>query len=326
MIADSAAMRISQASASANPAPAAGPGSAAIVGFLTATSAPVKVRCFVRKSATRSSIGISALVALLPMPLTSPPAQKAEPAPDIRSAPTLGSSPHCLIIRRSAGVSRSDSALRASGRLSVMSATRSLISHNSSLVPVSTSIRSSAISTAPVLMLSKSRTRSSDKQLFPNGLHEFAIRRWKRCGPGRFVAGLGQQVSEFAHLPRRQFPDIDPAGAAVFHFGHVSDRLRHQSDHSRLVHGRASASDMPIDEELIMVQRRASHEVVAGLHLIENDLGKKARGAGDLAMDARDLAGNLALLFSREPTLQGRAEIGRHRLTSGVASTANTHS
>src|SRR6266849_5991486 len=150
MIADSAAMRISQASASANPAPAAGPGSAAIVGFLTATSAPVRVRCFVRKSATRSSIGISALVALLPMPLTSPPAQKALPAPVIRSVPTLGSSPHCLIMRRSAGVSRSDSALRASGRLSVMSATRSLISHNSSPVPVSTSIRSCAISTAPI--------------------------------------------------------------------------------------------------------------------------------------------------------------------------------
>ncbi len=60
---------------------------------------------------------------------------------------------------------------------------------------------------------------------------------------------------------------------------------------------------MPVDEELIVLQRRASHEVVAGLHLLENNLGKKARGAGDLAMDARDLAGNLALLFSREPTL-----------------------
>jgi hypothetical protein len=104
MMADSPAMRISQASASAIPAPAAGPGSAAIVGFLTATNAPVKVRCLVRRSATRSSNAISALFELLPMPFTSPPAQKAVPAPVISSAPTPGSSPHCLIIRRKAGV------------------------------------------------------------------------------------------------------------------------------------------------------------------------------------------------------------------------------
>src|SRR6267154_357614 len=66
MMADSPAMRISQARASAIPAPAAGPGSAAIVGFLTATSAPVKVRCLVRRSATRSSNGVSTLLELLP--------------------------------------------------------------------------------------------------------------------------------------------------------------------------------------------------------------------------------------------------------------------
>ena len=87
------------------------------------------------------------------MPLTSPPAQKALPAPVISNAPTFGSSPHCLIIRRSAGVSLSESALRASGRLSVISATRSLISHNNSLVPVSTSILSPAIASPPVLQL-----------------------------------------------------------------------------------------------------------------------------------------------------------------------------
>src|SRR6476660_5328223 len=125
-------------------------------------------------------------------------------------------------------------------------------------------------------------------------------------------------MSEFDHLSRRQFPDIDPDGATVFDLCRVSDRLRHEGDHSRLVDSSASTSDMPVDEELIMLQRRASHEVVARLHLIENDLGKKTRGAGDLAMDARDLAGNLALLFSREPALQGRAEISRHRSSSGV--------
>ena len=74
------------------------------LGFLTATSAPVKVRCLVWRSATRSSNATSFLLELLPMPLTSPPAQKAVPAPVISNAPTFGSSPHCLIIRRRAGV------------------------------------------------------------------------------------------------------------------------------------------------------------------------------------------------------------------------------
>src|SRR5229473_6543055 len=59
------------------------------------------------------------------MPLTLPPAQKAVPAPVIRSAPTSGFSPQVLIIVRNAGVKWSDSALRTSGRVSVMTATRS---------------------------------------------------------------------------------------------------------------------------------------------------------------------------------------------------------
>src|SRR5713101_828634 len=71
------------------------------------------------------------------MPLTSPPAQNAVPAPVIRSAPISGFSPQVLIMVRNAGVSLSDIALRASGRLSVMIATRSRITHKSSLVPVS---------------------------------------------------------------------------------------------------------------------------------------------------------------------------------------------
>src|SRR5216683_3087396 len=71
------------------------------------------------------------------MPLTLPPAQKAVPAPVIRSAPTSGFSPQVLIIVRNAGVKLSDSALRTSGRFSVMTATRPRITHSSSLVPVS---------------------------------------------------------------------------------------------------------------------------------------------------------------------------------------------
>src|SRR5439155_22887721 len=77
-------------------------------------------------------------------------AQNAVPAPVMSKAPTLESSPHCLIMRRSAGVNRSDKALRASGRFNVMSATPSRISHSNSPVPVSTSIRSSAICAASV--------------------------------------------------------------------------------------------------------------------------------------------------------------------------------
>src|SRR5260370_32293210 len=161
-------------------------------------------------------------------------------------------------------------------------------------------------------------SRSPHKYLFSNRLHECAIRLWQRSRPGRFVARFGQQVSEFDHLARRQFPDIYPDGAAAFDFCHVSHRLRHQSDHSRFVDGSAPASDMPIDEDLIMLQRRASHEVIAGLHLLENDLGEKAWRAGDLAMDAGDLAGNPALLFGREPALRGRADVGWHRLLPRV--------
>src|SRR5665213_1652703 len=71
------------------------------------------------------------------MPLTLPPAQNAVPAPVIRSAPTSGFSPQVLIMVRSAGVRLSDSALRTSGRFSVMTATRSRIAQSSSVVPVS---------------------------------------------------------------------------------------------------------------------------------------------------------------------------------------------
>src|SRR3954449_3753838 len=136
MIADSAAIRISQASARAIPAPAAGPGNAAIVGFRKATSAPVKVRWRMLNSVTRSSSEVTFSVPA-PIPLTLPPAQNAAPAPVIRIAPTPGSSPHWRIMRRSAGVNSFDSEFRAAGRFSVIVATRSRISPSSSSVPVS---------------------------------------------------------------------------------------------------------------------------------------------------------------------------------------------
>jgi len=55
----------------------------------------------------------------------------------IGSAPISGFSPQVLIIVRSAVIKLSDRALRTSGRLSVMMATRSRIAHSNSLVPVS---------------------------------------------------------------------------------------------------------------------------------------------------------------------------------------------
>src|ERR1700737_1208125 len=87
------------------------------------------------------------------MPLTLPPAQKAVPAPVIRSAPTSGFSPQVLIIVRNAGVKLSDRALRTSGRLSVMIATRSRIAHSNSLVPVSMVISVVVMSEFPPLSI-----------------------------------------------------------------------------------------------------------------------------------------------------------------------------
>ena len=62
----------------------------------------------------------------------------------------MGSSPRALICVRSAGVSLSDMALRASGRLSVISATPSFTVHKSSVVPVSISMGASLHMTFPV--------------------------------------------------------------------------------------------------------------------------------------------------------------------------------
>src|SRR5260370_25432791 len=86
------------------------------------------------------------------MPLTSPPAQKAVPAPVIRSAPTSAFSPQVLIMVRSAGVRLSDSALRTSGRFSVMIATRSRITQRSSSVPVSIVVSVVVISDSPLFI------------------------------------------------------------------------------------------------------------------------------------------------------------------------------
>jgi hypothetical protein len=121
-------------------APAAAPGNAAMVGLRIARNAPVSVRCRSCRSITRSSNVIDAFVSLLPMPFTLPPAQNAFPAPVKTIAPIPLSSPHSLIILRRAGVRLSDRELRASGRFSVIVATRSRTVHKTSSVPVSIAI------------------------------------------------------------------------------------------------------------------------------------------------------------------------------------------
>jgi hypothetical protein len=96
------------------------------------------------------------------MPLTLPPAQNAVPAPVSSSTPTSGFSPQVLIIVRSAGVRLSDIALRASGRFSVMMATRSRITQRSSLVPVS--ILVSVVMVSPIVVVSSLRAAKATKQ------------------------------------------------------------------------------------------------------------------------------------------------------------------
>src|ERR1700730_10051262 len=100
------------------------------------------------------------------MPLTSPPAQNAVPAPVISSAPTSGLSPQVLIMVRSAGVSWSDSALRTSGRLSVRMATRSRITQSNSVVPVSMVVSVVVMSNSPQFPLA-STLRAAKRQSNP---------------------------------------------------------------------------------------------------------------------------------------------------------------
>src|SRR5260370_36866016 len=80
-----------------------------------------------------------------------PPAQKAGPVPVLNCVATSGFALMFLIMVRSAGVKLSDSALRTSGRLSVMMATRSRITQSNSLVPVSIVISVVMFSLSPSL-------------------------------------------------------------------------------------------------------------------------------------------------------------------------------
>ena len=117
-------MRRSQASASAMPAPAAGPLTMAIVGFgISCSSREISIRP--RNSATACSTLTSA--GRSAMFLTSPPAQKARPAPVRTTAPTPASPARRGNASDSASIIGRASALSRSGRLSVKVATPSTI-------------------------------------------------------------------------------------------------------------------------------------------------------------------------------------------------------
>jgi hypothetical protein len=122
----SAASRRSHASAMPNPAPAQAPLTAATVGLALACSRPER-RWIARCRSTFRSTVQSALAEASPIAVTSPPAQKPRPAPVTTMQPTSASSAQ----RSSAAIAASsigrERAFSRSGRLSVRTATPSLI-------------------------------------------------------------------------------------------------------------------------------------------------------------------------------------------------------
>ncbi len=135
------------------PAPAAAPGSAAIVGLRTATSAPVRLDWRQRRSARRSSKLICPRGPRPPMPFTSPPEQKAVPAPVISSAPTIGIVAAFLDLR--AQRRRQLVGRHGVARLGAVERDhrprRRVTLHRSSVVPVSISMGASLSATFPII-------------------------------------------------------------------------------------------------------------------------------------------------------------------------------
>jgi hypothetical protein len=102
----------------------------------------------------------------------------------------------------------------------------------------------------------------------------------RKCGrPTRFVARLRQQVAKLNHLPRGQLIDVDPDCSATFNLSRQSYSFGHQLYHTSLVDGRTSSSDVAIDEDMFVCQRHPTHEPIAELYIIEDNLRKKARRA-----------------------------------------------
>src|SRR6266851_2251835 len=151
-----------------------------------------------------------------PMPLTLPPAQKAVPAPVIRSAPTSGFSPQVLIMVRNAGVKWSDSALRTSGRFSVMTATRPRITHSSSLVPVSIVISVVMFPHSYCLRHCEERSDEAIQRFSSCGMDCFAeLVIGRRFAPTRWLAMTVVNPSSKLLHPGPQFHFPGPGAARL---------------------------------------------------------------------------------------------------------------
>src|ERR1700752_1923791 len=209
-------MRMSQASAMARPAPAAGPFTIAMVGFgISCSSREISIR---PRSRATSSSELRGTVSSA-MRFTSPPAQNARPAP-VRTIAPMDASP----ARRGSASSRPsmigvDSALSRSGRFNVSVATPSDTVSISSLSMPAPPLRLSDMHRGALSKLPLRRIMPS-----PNleaGMHDIVIRggtvidgSGKPAFTGDVAIGGGQIVG----VGGRQGParrDIDADGLLV---------------------------------------------------------------------------------------------------------------
>src|SRR5579871_252128 len=154
------------------------------------------------------------------MPLTLPPAQKAVPAPVIKSAPMSGFSPQVRIMVRKAGVRLSDIAFFASGRLSVMIATPSRIMQSNSLVPVSMLV--SAVINASLFVIARSQRIRAKRGPMTGS----ATRQSSLCGAlDCFAAPAMTVCSEFLH-PWPQFQLPGPGTTRLLQYIPIAQRNR----------------------------------------------------------------------------------------------------
>src|ERR671931_484015 len=111
-------------------------------------------------------------------------------------------------------------------------------------------------------------------------------------------------MTELDHLPRHEIGDVDPDVPLpeVRRFCNGRGYLR---DELVLTVGGAARADLAVYEDLMPFQRTAADEIAIGRNRGENDLGKVGRSAGCLAVDARDLGGDLGPLGAVQAAFDG---------------------
>src|SRR5271170_5614631 len=145
----------------------------------------------------------------------------------------------------------------------------------------------------------------------PYALHPLAICFWKRGRPCGLIAGLGKHMTEFGHLRRRQFGDVDPY-VAVRYARRARDLTQERRQQCSLVGGTSASPNVAMDENLIALERRTPDEIVAGLDLVEDHLREIERRSGDLVVSTSDRRCDLALLVGRQTPLGNDDVIGGH--------------